>query len=41
MKQVKISDPHYKMLVDLARKKRLKPEDFCEEIIQIEYNRRK
>ena len=33
MKQVKISDAHYQMLVDIGKKLRMKPDDLAEELI--------
>ena len=33
MKQVKISDVHYQMLVDIGKKWRIKPDDLAEELI--------
>ena len=36
-KQVKVSDVHYQMLVDVGKRWRMKPEDLVEELIQETY----
>ena len=41
MKTIKIDDVHYQMLVNSAKKSRLKPEALVEELIQVQYNQRK
>ena len=40
MKQVRISDVHYQMALEKAKKKRLKVEDCMECLIQEDYNRK-
>lgn len=37
MKQVKISDVHYQMLVDVSKKWKMKPDALVEELIQETY----
>ena len=41
MKSIKISDVHYEMIRDLAKKYRLKVEDLIEELIQENYATKK
>ncbi len=38
MKQVKLSTPHYQMLVELARKKHKQPTEYIEALLQSAYN---
>jgi len=37
-KQVKIRTLYYEMLVEIARKKRFKPDEFVEKLIESAYN---
>ena len=41
MKQIKVDQIYYLMLVSLAKKMRKSPEDALQEILQVEYNRKK
>ena len=41
MKQIKLSDVHYEMMLEVAKKRRVKPENLLEEFIQVEYNKKK
>ena len=36
-KQVKVSDVHYQMLVDVGKRWRMKPDDLVEELVQETY----
>ena len=36
-KSVKVSDVHYQMLVDVGKRRRMKPDDLVEELIQETY----
>jgi len=40
MKNIQISKVHYEMLVALAKKARVKPDAYIEEIIQVKFNSR-
>tara|TARA_Y100001963_G_C6790281_1_gene455025 strand:+ start:5579 stop:5707 length:129 start_codon:yes stop_codon:yes gene_type:complete len=40
-KPIKLSAVHYEMLVDVSKRRRLKPEQILEEIIQLEFNSKK
>ena len=40
MKSIQISKVHYEMLVTLAKKMRQKPEQYIEEIIQVQFNKK-
>ena len=40
MKSIHLSKVHYEMLVAIAKKARQKPEQYLEEIIQIEFNKK-
>tara|TARA_R100000008_G_C3581109_1_gene168583 strand:+ start:259 stop:384 length:126 start_codon:yes stop_codon:yes gene_type:complete len=41
MKQVKLSAVHYEMLVEVCKRRRVKPEQLIEEYIQVEFNSKK
>ena len=41
MKNIKISNVHYEMLVNCAKKLRYKPEQMLEELIQERFNSKK
>ena len=38
MKQIRVSDVHYQMALEKAKKKRLKVEDYIESLIKHDYN---
>lgn len=40
MKSIQISKVHYEMLVTIAKKARQKPEQYIEEIIQVQFNKK-
>ena len=40
MKQIKLSDHHYKMLEEKAKKSKTKVDEFLEDLIVAEYRRR-
>ena len=40
MRQVRVSDVHYQMALETAKKKRMKVEDYIEGLIQEDYNRK-
>ena len=41
MKNIKLTDLVYEMLLDIAKKNRMKPEPFIEKIIQDTYNKKR
>lgn len=38
MKQIRVSDVHYQMALEKAKKKRKKVEDYMESLVQEDYN---
>jgi hypothetical protein len=41
MKQIKINPLSYEMLMELSKKQRIKPEDFIDQLIKKEYEKKK
>jgi len=41
MKSIKLSDVHYYMLVEVAKRSNMKQEQYIEEMIQIQFNKKK
>lgn len=40
MKQIRVSDVHYQMAIERARKRKMKVEDYMESLIKEDYNRK-
>jgi len=40
MKQIRINDLYYEMLIDIAKSARVKPEQFIENLIKSQYNKK-
>lgn len=40
MKQIRVSDVHYQMALEKAKKKRLKVEDYIGSLVQEDYNKK-
>jgi hypothetical protein len=40
MKQIRINDLYYEMLIDIAKSARKKPEEFIEQLIKSTYNKK-
>jgi len=40
MKQIRVSDVHYQMAIERARKRKMRVEDYMESLVQEDYNRK-
>ena len=40
MKSIQISNPHYQMLMEVAKRSKLKPQQYVEEMIQVQFNKK-
>ena len=40
MKHIRVSDVHYQMAIERARKRKMRVEDYMESLVQEDYNRK-